>query len=189
MKLVPSFLLAVAIAVTPTFLSMVMVDGAAIACDGICEFEVGATCEEMLDEYIFSGDCCSLQEADSGNCTVVTTTDCYFQVEGETGCVETDDGVACVVPGIQMSSNSGELCPDSDYEVVLVDDDEITNSTSTPGTTPSPVAGGPTAPVAAPTDSGAVETPAPAAAPTSSASRLLLSLSPLMVVGGALLMV
>jgi hypothetical protein len=185
MKLLPSVLLAAAVAVAPSFLSMMMVDSAAVACEGICEVPLPGTCEEVLDEFEFSGDCCSLQEEDDGNCTLVTTTQCYFQVQGDTGCETLPDGsVACVVPGTDLTANSDEECPESDFEVLMMDDDSNSTSTAPAGssasTSPSP-----------PTDTGAGVTSAPSATPSSADSvttRLIVNLS-LMVAGGVFLLV
>jgi len=60
-------------------------------------------------------DCCSLVQDESGKCTMLTTTDCYFQIEGETGCDFGEDGtIGCIIPGFHYFSNSSEACPASE---------------------------------------------------------------------------
>jgi len=171
MILARSVVVATAIAVTSNFLSVGVVEGAAVACQGVCEIPLPTGCEAMLDLYAFGGDCCSLVQDATGNCTLLTSSECYLQVEGETGCEPQPDGtVGCVVPGTYYYSNSTEACPASEYEVVLRDAEELYGEDveETDVDTKEPAS----APNAAPSSAESV------------GSRLLVILSSMMVLSG-----
>ena len=86
---------------------------------GICEIELGMNCTAAVDLYEFEGDCCTVKEME-GECFMVTTSDCYYQVKGATGCTTDEDGnTACVVPGTQWSAVSNETCPESEFEIPM----------------------------------------------------------------------
>jgi len=182
MKFARPIVVATAIAGTFNFLSLRMVEGAAALCVGACEIDLGMTCEEVLEMYVFAGDCCSLVKGEGGNCTMLTTSDCYYQPEGEgdIGCQPLPDGSElCIVPGVVYYANSTEACPASEYDVVLnvMEDMEDLYGEEEPDTG-----------VDADTKEPASAPIAPPSSAESVGSHLFLILSSVAVAGGALLL-
>jgi len=118
---VPSHLTMIFVIVVASLFAVTVVDGAAAVCEGKCEIplEGYSSCEQAMNMLEFSGDCCALKQADDGTCVMETTTDCYYQVIGDTGCTEDENGqVGCVVPGFAWSAmGTDEPCPTSEFEI------------------------------------------------------------------------
>ena len=100
------------------------------SCLGTCQVDLGvSTCSEAIEKYDFSGDCCSLQERfrQGGNCTLVSTTECYYVEKGHDGCqpAEGTSQVICVgVPGVVVKAgnsafglNLTQPCPESEIDI------------------------------------------------------------------------
>ena len=121
--------------------SFSLANGSTAFCDGICEIPLDMDCETAIDTLEFQGDCCSLQQA-NGTCTLVSTSQCYYQEKGATGCTTQPDGSEpCVIPGVQYTAQTDEPCPQSEF-VVPMTETETMNTTNTS----EPAEGGSTAP-------------------------------------------
>lgn len=102
-----------------------LVEAATGMCEGSCVFNETMTCDEMIEDMEFHGDCCSMSDhSETGNCVITVmngscgwTTRCDSGCSGECGV----DGIAefgCVVPYTLWSADDslGD-CPVSSYDV------------------------------------------------------------------------
>ena len=75
------------------FYSIIFItEGAYSICDSpLCEYGFDMGCAEVIDTHEFSGDCCSLKEA-NGTCIAVTNSSCSVILKGDDGCTTDENG-------------------------------------------------------------------------------------------------